>query len=69
MRSESSGTAKRMKEDVRNKKVSGNVIFLAKYLLVSQKSDNFAAEYNKNENYVNVECILLRLLLLLCKQL
>ena len=62
MKSASSGIAKR-------KKVSGIENFLAKYLLVSQKSDNFAAENDKNENYVNVECILLRLLLLLCRTL
>jgi hypothetical protein len=56
-------------ELLNEKKVSENVIFPAKYLQVSQKSDNFAAENDKKENYVNVECILLRLLLLLCKQL
>ena len=51
------------------KKVSRNAIFLANYLQDSQKSDNFAAENKKIENDVNVECILLRLLFLLYKQL
>ena len=43
--------------------------FRAKYLFVSRTSDNFAADNDKNENYVKVERLLLRLLLLLCKQL
>ena len=51
------------------KKESKNENFWAKYLQDSQKSDNFAAEIEINEIYVNVECILLRLLLLLYKQL
>jgi hypothetical protein len=54
---------------VRNKKVRGKEIFLAKYLLVSQKSNNFAAENDKNEKYVKVERLLLRLLFLLCREL
>ena len=65
MKSVVSGTA----NSCEIKKVSGNANFWAKYLQDSQKSDNFAAEIEINEIYVNVECILLRLLLLLYKQL
>jgi len=38
-------------------------------LFVSQKYDKFAPDNDKNENYVKVERLFLRLLLLLCKQL
>ena len=56
-------------EALKWKNVSRNAIFLAKYLFVSRKSDNFAAESSKIEDYVNVERLLLRLLLLLCREL
>ena len=51
------------------KKVSKNEKKVAKYLRDSGKSDNFAAENDKKQKDVNVERLLLRLLLLLCKQL
>jgi hypothetical protein len=50
-------------------KVSKNRKKVAKYLQDSGKSDNFAAENDKKQKDVNVERLLLRLLLLLCKQL